>query len=131
MPKTNRRRTTHRKRTSQRKRKNVKRGVLHNMRGGFTYNKYVNIIKDQNPAYNSLLPFANNFPTEDNVKEVYQRIVDRTIPSDNISIYGKNYGNYVALSWKISIARLVPNRLWKFVALYGKKVSIIDRNNLK
>jgi hypothetical protein len=96
MPKTNRRRTTHRKRTSQRKRKNVKRGVLHNMRGGFTYNKYVIIIKDQKHAYNSLLPFANNYPTADNVKEVYQRIVDRTMPSDNISIYGKNYEDYVA-----------------------------------
>ena len=39
---------------------------------------------------------------------------------------GPSYGNYVALSWKISIARLVPDRLWKFVALYGKKVSIND-----
>ena len=37
---------------------------------------------------------------------------------------GPSYGNYVALSWKISKARLVPDRLWKFVALYGKKVSI-------
>ena len=37
---------------------------------------------------------------------------------------GPSYGNYVALLWKISIARLVPDRLWKFVALYGKKVSI-------
>ena len=96
MPKTNRRRTTHRKRTSQRKRKNAKRGVLHNMRGGFTYNKYVIIIKDQKNTYNSLLPFDNNYPTEDNVKKVYQSIVDRTMPSDNISIYGKDYGDYVA-----------------------------------
>ncbi len=39
---------------------------------------------------------------------------------------GPHYGNYVALSWKISIARLVLDLLWKLVALYGIKVSIID-----
>ena len=39
---------------------------------------------------------------------------------------GLSYGNKVALSWKISIARLVPDRLQKFVALYEKKVSIND-----
>ena len=39
---------------------------------------------------------------------------------------GPSYGNYVGRLWKISIAGLVRNRLWKFVVLYGKKVSIID-----
>ena len=39
---------------------------------------------------------------------------------------GPNYGNSSIELWKFSVARIVPDRLWKLVALYGKKVSIID-----
>ncbi len=97
MPKTNRRRTTHRKRTSQRKRKNAKRGVLHNMRGGFTYIKYVNITDTEKDIKNklALLSFKKKYPTKKDVQNAYieQLVVveeDPYLSPDYISVYGND-----------------------------------------
>jgi hypothetical protein len=92
MPKTNRRRTTHRKRTSQRKRKNAKKGVLHNMRGGVSYNKYVMMTDTEKGIKSRLtfLSFEKQYPTVQEVADAFITQIDNTIRYEDLRIYGEN-----------------------------------------